>query len=572
MKRKSAQNNNLPTKRSSTATVYDDEERQACLAGRQAFSRQQFKEACDHFSRCLELNPHSLTALDCRSVTYERLGDFRKATADAITMVRQAPRAALGYLRLGKRLVLENKYPQAIRVYEQGQMCIDLSDPHYSMLDKVLSNTRLAWEKEQKKNDPIHILPYDVLDKIFFHLPFRQRIIGMSVSRGWYAFALGWSGMWRHLDFDTRKVHNATLVKYFGYTTGKYVKSLSMSGSHNKVEKVFKLLLQKDCHYIESLSITYSQIPRLFFVLLQLMGRHLTHLRLDYSEIDPTTVFSTVLTTCHHLSHFSYFCYDQNKTDTLPILPTPSTLSPLTHLQLAYSENTAINAHLTSILQHFSQLKRLIIYGSENNVNLTLQTIATHCPHLSLFRYKRIWNRQTVLPWEATEQAQEMHELSLFDAHELLDEGIMPLLHDHKETLQVLRLAKCGRTIQRVVYMLISSGLPNLRQLNLDSCLQLTGDGIKLLVEACSLLKILEVPCVLSVTNDVLYAMSLHPTLVHINIARCHSVTGLGVKYIVDGKHTTLQKLIVDGCQSISPDAIQYARKVLKPNVLVCDY
>ncbi|KAL0075909.1 hypothetical protein J3Q64DRAFT_1773274 [Phycomyces blakesleeanus] len=592
MKRKSTANStttsnssSIPNKRPATEitprSTPNPEWTKTFTAGREAFKNKQYKEACDSFTRALDFDCNRLEVLDCRGVTYTLLNDQDLAATDFMAMIKISPNRSRGYLRLGKQLVERNMLDQAVKVYERASAKVDQSDTHYETLMKALLKTRIVRDDKKNARDFMKILPFEIVCQILSYLPFTQKVRCMRVCKTWHGFGLNWSGMWSDLDFGRRLVPSATLVKYFSYATGRHIRKLSIKDKQSKIEKVFKLLIHYDAHYIESLSLSGSEIPGIHLLrMLRLVGKNLTHLRLDSCQMHIEDLFNNTLSNCRHLTHLSYFGYDENVSGEMPIFDIPSSLSPLKHLQLACTkpgDNTG--AHIHSILRMFSDLEVFILYGSEDNINRTLHTVQTTCPHLSVFQFKRRWDRR-LLAWRAIDMNMAtgkatgkktggMKEISLIGAHELRDSGIIPLIQIHTDTLETLEIAGCGNNTNQVFSMLISPGLPQLRKLNLNSCLALGESDLRDLIQKCVLLEDLELAMVSAVTDSVLECVAVHPVINKIDISSCVNVTGSGVRQIVDIKGgDVLKKLRVVDCRGVSWDEIEYASTVVKPNVL----
>ncbi|KAI9020027.1 hypothetical protein CLU79DRAFT_817648 [Phycomyces nitens] len=575
MKRRSTTNptTNVPIKRPAKEVPFKPEPNpewtRSFNAGREAFANKQFKEASTFFTRALEFDYNRSEVLDCRGVTFAALKDHDLAAADFMTLIKKSPNRSRGYLRLGKQLVERNMLDQAVKVYERARDKVDHSDVHYETVIRALNSTRIVRDDKKNGRDFIKVLPYELVCQIFSYLSFAQRAQCMCVCKTWRGFGLNWSGMWSDMEFGRRTVPSATLTRYFSYATGRHIRKLSITDKKSKIEKVLKLLVHQDAQYIESLSFIQSEIPGIHFLrMLRLVGKNLTHLRLDSSQMHIEDVFNTTLSTCRNLTHLSYFGYDENVSGEMPIFVTPASLSPLRHLQLSCTRpGDGTGAHLDSILRLFSNLRVFILHGSEDNINRILSISHTTCPHLNVFRFKRPWDRR-LLGWEDIDQRTGMTEISIIGAHELESEYIVPLFQTHKNTLETLDISRCGNGTGRMVPMMISPALPQLRKLNLTCFTGLKESDLVDLVQKSVFLEELVLAMVFTVSDLVLECMARHPVLKSIDISSCINVTGFGIRQLVDTKGNMLNRLRITDCRKVSPDAIEYASKMVRQNVL----
>lgn len=217
----------------------------------EAFKHHQFQEAVTLFTHALTLNPENPTILDCRSACYEKLNQFDLAIRDAVAIVKRAPSESRGYLRAGKILSLEKKYQKALQIYTRALTKVSKQDKRYQQL---VDMHRAAQKKASVGTDFMKILPYDVISSIFSLLSFDRRIQCTGVSKTWRNFALNWSGMWRDLDFGNRKISHTLIKQYMSYAKGRHVRRLAMmDADQNRMKKVFQLLIDEDCQYMEVL-------------------------------------------------------------------------------------------------------------------------------------------------------------------------------------------------------------------------------------------------------------------------------------------------------------------------------
>lgn len=228
---------------------------------RQAFTNNQFKESVSLFTRALQLNPNHVTLLDCRAASYEKLDQTKLALADAATMVKVAPQDARGYLRGGKLFGNQKKFAKALGLYNRALEKVESSDPRYKLITELKEKAEKASKPPQTMNI-MDKLPYDVIGVIFSYLTFDRRVQCSAVSQSWRRFALQWSGMWRHLEFENRRPSQNIIRKYLSYAQGRHVRSFSIHNANsNTVQNTLQSLVDENCQYIETLGKTIYILP-----------------------------------------------------------------------------------------------------------------------------------------------------------------------------------------------------------------------------------------------------------------------------------------------------------------------
>lgn len=222
--------------------------------GKNAFANGQYKEAIDAFTLAISINTTSVTLLDCRAAAYEKCGDLTLGLRDAQTMIKLAPASSRGYLRAGKLFTLQKKYKNALAIYERAIKSVPQSDARYSVLLGL--RKEMATKERQRlasSHDFVKILPYDIVADIFSRLSFERRFRCMTVCRSWRNFLMHWPGMWREMLFGAHKIPARLLAHYMSFVNGRHVRKFSFDGDRNRVKNALKLLVERDCHYLESL-------------------------------------------------------------------------------------------------------------------------------------------------------------------------------------------------------------------------------------------------------------------------------------------------------------------------------
>ncbi|CAO3624819.1 unnamed protein product [Cunninghamella blakesleeana] len=162
--------------------------------------------------------------------------------------------------------------------------------------------------------------------------------------------------------------------------------------------------------------------------------------------------------------------------------------------------------------------------------------------------------------------------------HGLTDKQIMYILEKHRTTLQVINLNRSTGFNNKWCSVLKSMTVENeiltfpLRELHLQYCDVLTeSDWINILT-SCPQLRIIVASFIQQINNNVLEAISQLPHLEYLDISSCTNVNGIGIRNLVDRRKGSLKKLILNHCTSIYPDAIQYAKSQLRERSVVCTF
>ncbi|KAI8352893.1 hypothetical protein BD560DRAFT_438613 [Blakeslea trispora] len=542
----------------------------------QAFKENNFKDSAVLFSRALSLKPGHITILDCRAACYEKLDELDLALRDAYSIIGVAPTEARGYLRAGKLLMLQKKFKYAISVYKRALTKVNSSDSRYAQIQSM----KIAAEKiviPPACLDFMQVLPYDVVSLIFSYLSFDRRIQCTGVSHGWRQFALHWSGMWRDLDFGNRKVPITTIKKYLSYAKNKHVRRLALMDANQTIMKrCLQALIDHDCQYIECLDFVRCEIPMtLFNRMLRLVGKHIRNLRLDESSLDMARLFEEMIPSMPQLTEISIIGLDTDTMDAwLQSKESTNTLLNITHIRLSLNSANAA----AWVIRRCSQLQMLDFYTSTITFSdFTLQLANTDMTHLKELYYTVGTNYQRKTQWQSRflnlSQIDGLTTLCVHGDLSLTGDLLEQMIRKYHATLRHLTISDCRSLDNRIAQLVITPGLPQIQTLNIDMYISLEEWDLHTIISSCPNIENLSMAWIQGVTDDVLSDIqTTTKKLRKLDISNCNNVTGVGLQHVVKAHMSTIEKLILNNCHRIGPDAVSWAANLLGRHTVECKY
>lgn len=139
--------------------------------GQILYRRKEYAKALELFNEAITSEPNlTVSLLDNRAATYEKLDDTTSALKDAKSAIRLHEKDPTGYLRAGKLLEKAGKPDVALSIYKHG---IKKQTKNVQLLvkmhDKLLRSTA-----PPTAADPFVQLPLELVEMILAHLSFRQ--------------------------------------------------------------------------------------------------------------------------------------------------------------------------------------------------------------------------------------------------------------------------------------------------------------------------------------------------------------------------------------------------------------
>jgi tetratricopeptide (TPR) repeat protein len=188
-------------------------------AGKKALQDKRFEPAKHAFDQALfqaSRLPNSdasilIEILDLRIEAHLKLKNLEAAVKDARNMVRHDRADPRGYLRCGQLSRLKSDSGKAKMWYEQGLKNVSQSHAGYQTLRSMITRTTgKSTISQDKLQDPLMVLPMDLIHMVFYYLHLWEATSCLRVSKTWRNTLLATHSLWKSLDLSgTRR--NITL-------------------------------------------------------------------------------------------------------------------------------------------------------------------------------------------------------------------------------------------------------------------------------------------------------------------------------------------------------------------------
>ncbi|OAL35354.1 hypothetical protein AYO20_05405 [Fonsecaea nubica] len=129
-----------------------------------------------------------INILDHRVAVYLRMDLPDQALKDAKAMIRLDPKDARGYIRSGIAERRKNNKTAAMRYFEYGLKKVPKSDANHALLVKEIKETTEQIRLEvvlSQAQDPLSVLPFEVVELVLSFLDYRSNVRLLRVSRSW---------------------------------------------------------------------------------------------------------------------------------------------------------------------------------------------------------------------------------------------------------------------------------------------------------------------------------------------------------------------------------------------------
>ncbi|KAF1347605.1 hypothetical protein BDV97DRAFT_370517 [Delphinella strobiligena] len=170
--------------------------------GRVLYRRKEYAKALQYFTDAITSEPNlTVSLLDNRAATYDKLDDVTSALKDAKNAIRLHEKDPTGYLRAGRLLQKAGKHEVALGIYKHG---IKKKTRNVELLlkehDKLLRLTATS-----KAADPFAQLPIELVEILISNLSFRQIVNCTRVSKQWNTLISSLPDLWKNLDLSEAK-------------------------------------------------------------------------------------------------------------------------------------------------------------------------------------------------------------------------------------------------------------------------------------------------------------------------------------------------------------------------------
>lgn len=222
-------------------------------SGKASAARQMHQNAVTFFSHAIAEVEHPLLSIlhAHRAAAYKNCGEYGRAMEDAERAIQLSPNLPDGYVQAADVLLREGKDGKAL--VHLNKMLNSVSNMH--MPYKILYTWRQVLKRrvEQRNNHVFERLPYDILNRIFSYLSFKDCVRSAATCRSWRHFFDDWSPMYRHVTLTfalcrhIRRALKAAKIQ-------ESLRIVDMDGLYLETGIALNSLVTAGCSRIESVS------------------------------------------------------------------------------------------------------------------------------------------------------------------------------------------------------------------------------------------------------------------------------------------------------------------------------
>ncbi|KAH7350943.1 hypothetical protein BKA65DRAFT_549929 [Rhexocercosporidium sp. MPI-PUGE-AT-0058] len=516
--------------------------------GRFRYKQKDYNGALKAFSEAVASSTDHmlLTALDSRAATYEKLEFYLSALRDGKAMIEMKPKLSKGYLRTGKILQLQGKEKLALQIYARGlgKVPPNGTDKERQHLVRFYEKLRQVL-KPGKSKDFIERLPLELALMVCQHLPIRDRVICLAVSKAWKGVLESSPKLWTTLDTTyARRMVTLKSIKIHlrrsKYTLDRAVITLKALIDSDKMR-----FITKTCTNLRELHINgngmigdtlYSTLP----------GK--TALKTISTSLGteiPLYAVQAVLRACHEsLVEMKFLKIRGNKVAFTPGKWTMAESLKSIHLKAGFE--TCLD--FDGLRDNTPNATSVIL----TNWNITVHLVDA-TPWKALERLDLTDTQLTRLP----KFPPTLKHLVLSENRQLHlrpDEerpALLPLL----ETFACASTALDGEALKAITAASIKAG--NLKRLTIGDRMVNTRESlVKEDFPPCESLEELSLASMILSDRPALEIVGLYPNIKRLDISATH-ITGVAVKAFVN---KGLKWLRINECDRISADAVEWAR------------
>ncbi|CAD6500958.1 BgTH12-06659 [Blumeria graminis f. sp. triticale] len=517
--------------------------------GVNCYQKKDYVGAVEAFTKVINLKsrPEYLSALDGRAASYERLNKLDHAINDGRTMIKIMPRASMGYLRTGKILRLKGLTHLAMKIYERGLSKVPIGKDKGKITLKSMYNKLKLQITCQNSNDPLRVLPLEIVEIVFKLLNMCERVTCLLVSKDWKNLLESMRYLWTTIDtrYARRPIASRALQAYLrrsNFTVNRALVNLRSFAHERKMK-----YLMETCRGLRDLRIYgYGYIEKALTNSLAIAGGIQ---KLHLSESTRVTISTMILSfkACQKtLIEAKFLCVIGVEVVSKQSWPKMNALSSI-HMAFC----GLCDMELSGLIAAAPNISSVVINKCNLFENLRLDL--TLWPKLE--RLELTETRLTCLP-----------KLPPTLKHLILDDNLQICFRSNNNngiySLPLLETFSCESNNIEIVSALqiIDSSIRanNLKILRIGRSQypppQLASVSDVFL--ASSTLEELSITQAPINDDDVVKIVKIYPGLKKVNISYTE-ITGITVKELVN---SGVKSINIDGCLKVSPDAVHMAR------------
>ncbi|KAM0804411.1 hypothetical protein BDR22DRAFT_818057 [Usnea florida] len=492
--------------------------------GQNLYRQKQYEAALQCFTEAINQDAKTpISVLDNRAATHTKLGNLRAALNDGREIIQQDKASCVGYLRTGKILQLLGNLKMAMDLYEMGFRKVPSNDPDlvYEKLVRQVAPPRTI--------DPLRILPLELAEMTIKYLEFRYIVGLLRVSKSWHRLLISIPSLWNNLDLSAAKkpVTLGAVRKYIKWSNGTTTR-VTFDKFGANAESIPRYVATR-CKRLEDMRVPGG-----------LIGASILKAAPCASNLKTLIVSKSCQVSCDTVSQLLCHCPNLERAE--------------------FHSVSASEKRPAAWEKDMPKLRTLVLDAltrrrGEQRPLLALDTLVAKIVGIITLSVKG-WFVPPSSPGPNLDFS-NLHELQHLDITRLVAQ-LPPQL---PSTMTHLSLAGWSELSLSVLQACLLPNKGNLKHLDIGGCIALSIANLKDLITH-SYLECVEDLVLKSCTLDdeiaILIARNL-PRLKNLDLART-KVTGVGVKALVIGLEGKLERLDLDGCNSTSIDAVEFAR------------
>ncbi|KAH7138405.1 F-box/TPR repeat-containing protein pof3 [Dendryphion nanum] len=344
--------------------------------GCQYYKQKEYEKAKKAFSLAINVDsPLSLTLLDQRAATHEKLGDLNAALKDSREMIKGFKTDVKGYLRTADILQKIGKPEKALDIYQYGKKNVTSTNKHFMLLQQLHDQLTRKLSPPTAV-DPFVVLPAELIDMVISYLNFKNMVRCLQVSKGWKDYLTRRPSLWTQLDFSlARKEVSRAFIR-------EAVKRAQVAVTSVKYHRF------KHIDIMRNLASACKQLTSIEIISAPVMGESIIHMANEAKNLKKLILHNEIsldaVTQVLHrrptLEHAEFFSIGS-----LTVSPAWATPHPnLRILTLNGSYNWMVELRIDALLLQTPALKQLTLSGWNDRGLGNVEFDKTELTHLVL--------------------------------------------------------------------------------------------------------------------------------------------------------------------------------------------